>query len=88
MSSDDEAEITCRQFVELVTEYLEGALSATRRAELHAHLDECGGCSAYLEQMRATIAGLRGLAETGDLPEARVAALAAFREFHRDAAGS
>ncbi len=75
--------MTCREFVEIVTEYLEGALSAERRAELDAHIEECGGCSAYLAQMEQTIAGLRGLAERGELPATREAALAAFRAARR-----
>lgn len=83
MSHKSDAEISCREFVELVTEYIEGALSDARRAQLDAHIDACGGCTAYLEQMQQTIAGLSGLAERGELREPRAAALAAFREFHR-----
>ena len=78
-------EMTCREFVEIVTEYLEGALSAERRASLHAHIDECGGCSAYLKQMEQTIGALRGLDTNGISPEARNAAVAAFRA-HREGA--
>ena len=74
--------MSCREFVEIVTEYLEGALSEERLAALHAHIDECGGCTAYLSQMQQTIAGLRGLAVSGDLPQTVETALAAFREAH------
>jgi anti-sigma factor RsiW len=48
--------IVCKQAVELVTDYLEGALSRRDRARLEAHLAACPHCSAYLEQIRATIA--------------------------------
>ena len=48
--------IVCRQAVELVTDYLEGALSRRDRARLEAHLAACPHCSEYLDQMRATIA--------------------------------
>jgi anti-sigma factor RsiW len=48
--------IVCRQAVELVTDYLEGALSRRERARLEAHLAACPHCSQYLEQIRATIA--------------------------------
>ena len=71
--------MTCREFVEIVTEYLEGELSSERLAELDEHIHECGGCSAYLAQMRQTITALGWLAEDGELPETREAALAAFR---------
>lgn len=82
MSGGSDAEMTCREFVEVVTEYLEGALSDERRAALHAHIDACGGCTAYLAQMQQTIAGLRGLAISGDLPQTAERALDAFREAH------
>jgi anti-sigma factor RsiW len=72
--------MTCQEFVELVTEYLEGELSEARRAELHAHIDECGGCSAYLAQMRATIAALGGLSTENGFESTREQALQAFRE--------
>jgi anti-sigma factor RsiW len=72
--------MTCQEFVELVTEYLEGELSEARRAELHAHIDECGGCSAYLAQMRQTIAALGGLATENGFGPTREQALQAFRE--------
>jgi len=72
-------DISCREFVELVTEHLEGALSEERRAELHAHMDECGGCSRYLEQMRATIAALAALPPDNGFLESREAAMDAFR---------
>ena len=82
MTPRNATEMTCREFVEVVTEYLEGALSDERRAALHAHIDDCGGCTAYLKQMQQTIGALRGLAESGDLPATREAILAAFRAAH------
>ena len=58
--------LVCRQAVELMTDYLEGALSGRARARLEAHLADCPHCSAYLEQMRVTIAAL-GRVEPEDL---------------------
>ena len=72
-------EMSCQEFVELVTEYLEGALTEERRAELHAHIDECGGCSRYLQQMRDTIAALSTLPPDNGFLESREAAMEAFR---------
>ena len=47
--------LTCRELVELVTDYLEGMLLPAERAQFEAHIEECEGCSNYLDQMRATI---------------------------------
>ena len=48
--------LVCRKAVELVTDYLEGALSAAERARFEAHIADCPHCRTYLEQIRATIA--------------------------------
>jgi anti-sigma factor RsiW len=50
-----DADLACRELVELVTEYLDGALDVSARARLDAHLAECGGCERYLEQLRQTV---------------------------------
>jgi len=44
----------CRDVVELMTDYLEGALSRADRARFEEHISGCDGCRAYLEQLRAT----------------------------------
>lgn len=54
MSAPD-IEMSCDELVELVTDYLEGALEESERLRLEAHLAECDGCSVYLEQIRTTI---------------------------------
>jgi anti-sigma factor RsiW len=51
-------ELRCRAAVELMTDYLEGALSRRERARFEGHLAECSACLAYLDQMKATIATL------------------------------
>ena len=56
-------ELTCKQVVELVTAYLEGALSLEDRRRFDEHLAGCPFCTLYLEQMRETITAL------GHLPE-------------------
>ena len=48
----------CREAVELVTDYLEGALAERDRARLEVHLADCPHCSAYLAQMRMTLDAL------------------------------
>jgi anti-sigma factor RsiW len=74
------AELTeCAAVVELVTAYIEGELSDVQAAEVEAHLEMCPGCTAYFEQVRQTIAGVRTL-EATDLPAPlRDDLLAAFR---------
>jgi anti-sigma factor RsiW len=57
-------DIVCKEFVEEVTNYLEGKLSEAEERWTDEHLAQCDHCRAYLEQMCATIAALKGLRET------------------------
>ena len=50
-----EKQMTCKEVVDLVTDYLEGSLSAEIRMQMDRHLAVCDGCTAYLDQMRQTI---------------------------------
>ena len=50
--------VACREFVELVTEHLEGTLPEALERAVAAHLELCGPCAVYLEQMRRTSAAL------------------------------
>lgn len=76
-------ELSCAELVELVTDYLEGALSAADRERFDAHLGDCDGCSAYLDQMRKTVE-LTGRLREDDLdPRTTDALLATFREWKR-----
>ncbi|MDQ5874162.1 MAG: zf-HC2 domain-containing protein, partial [Actinomycetota bacterium] len=45
-------ELTCRELVELVTDYLEGGLTPEDRMRFEEHLLICEGCSAYVDQVR------------------------------------
>jgi Major Facilitator Superfamily/Putative zinc-finger len=47
-------ELVCQDFVELVTDYLDGVLPPERIAEVEAHLSGCDGCSEYLRQIGIT----------------------------------
>ncbi len=47
--------MNCRLLVELITEYLEGAMAPEDRRRVEAHLATCEGCTTYLEQFRTTI---------------------------------
>jgi anti-sigma factor RsiW len=73
------AEITCRELVELVTEYLEGVLTPAERTRFDEHVAACASCAAYLEQMRATRRVLGTPTESSISAEARATLLHAFR---------
>jgi anti-sigma factor RsiW len=77
MSAQDE--MTCRELVEVLTDYLEGALASEDRQRLEEHLDACPYCAEYVEQMRLTIDSLGGISEESIAPEKREELLAAFR---------
>jgi anti-sigma factor RsiW len=64
-------ELVCQQVVELVTDYLEGALPRSQRRRLEAHLAACEHCTEYLAQMRATIELTGRLREEDLSPEMR-----------------
>jgi anti-sigma factor RsiW len=61
-------DLVCREAVALVTDYLEGALSRRDRRRFEAHLRGCPNCSAYVEQIRETIA-LTGSVDADALPD-------------------
>lgn len=76
-------DVTCRELVELVTAYLEGALPGGERARFEAHLAVCEGCRDYLRQMEQVAATAGRLREEDLEPGARDALLAAFRGWKR-----
>ena len=75
--------ISCREVVELVTDYLDGALTPDERERFEAHLAACDPCVVYVEQIRTTkrIAAAAE-AELEHRPD-RDGLLAAFHEFRR-----
>jgi anti-sigma factor RsiW len=83
MSAALPGDLECRELVELVTEYLEGALTPEERTRFELHLAICPGCAAYVRQLRATLGASRRLSE-GSLPdETRARLLTAFRDWKR-----
>jgi anti-sigma factor RsiW len=76
-----EPELTCKELVELVTEYLENELTPVDRARFEAHVAICPGCQTYLEQMQTTIHSLGYLPEESLTAEGRDQLLAAFRQW-------
>ena len=74
-------ELACIEVVELVTDYLEGAMPARKRRLLEQHLTACDGCTAYVEQMRRTIATTGRLRAEDIPPELEERLLVAFESW-------
>jgi predicted anti-sigma-YlaC factor YlaD len=74
-------ELTCMELVEIVTNYLEGVMPPADVARFEEHLADCEGCTAYLDQMRTTIALTGRLREEDISPAAREELLAVFRDW-------
>ncbi len=75
------AALTCEEFVELVTDYLEDVLDPAARARFEEHAAACPGCEIYLDQIRVTVAAT-GTLTVDDLdPVARDRLLDAFRDW-------
>jgi predicted anti-sigma-YlaC factor YlaD len=73
----------CIQLVELVTDYLEGALAETDRANFEKHLALCGSCRIYLEQMRLTLRALGRIEPERVSAEALATLQKAFRDWKK-----
>jgi len=79
--------LSCRELVELVTDYLEGALSPDQHSRFEAHVAGCVNCAAYLRQMRETLALLGTLPADALSREAEEELRAAFRDWQAGTAG-
>ncbi len=75
-------EIACQEFVELVTDLLEGALAENLERAVGAHLALCAPCVEYLAQMRATTAALAQLPTPSLPPAVRAELLEVFTQLH------
>ena len=72
-------QIACRDLLELITGYLDGALPADVHAAIEEHVSACEGCTAVLEEFRLTIAMTGTLTEEQITPAQRDTMLTAFR---------
>ena len=83
MSASTPRDVSCRELVELLTDYLEGVLTPDETAAVDRHLELCDGCASYLDQLRVTINAL-GAVTLETLPDDAVDELLdAFRELLR-----
>jgi len=78
-----ESEITCKDLVELVTDYLDDRMPAEQRLRFEEHIAFCSPCAVYLEQMRQTISVTGALREEDLDQESRDAMLSVFKDFPR-----
>lgn len=75
--------LTCKELVEIITDYLEGGLAPEERLRFEEHLVVCNGCATYLDQMRQTVAVTGRLREEDLDPHARDELLRTFREWRQ-----
>lgn len=75
------AGLTCREFLDFLMDYLDGALPADSQGRFASHVEDCADCAAYLSSYRSTLTLLESVAkdaEAGvpaDVPEPLVAAV-------------
>jgi anti-sigma factor RsiW len=86
MTTPDLGGLTCKEIVELVTDYLEGVLPVDMRRRFDQHLSVCHPCVVYLDQMRQTVATLGKLSEDSISQPALDTLLEHFRRWPRDRA--
>ena len=79
-SPDD---MSCKELVELVTDYLEGALSPADQRRFELHMSKCEGCKLYIDQIRLTIKAAGQLTEDSINPAVKDELLAAFRDWKK-----
>ncbi len=48
-------EYSCQEMIEVVTNYLDGALPPDEQQRFERHVSYCAGCNTYLDQIRETI---------------------------------
>jgi hypothetical protein len=83
MSGAVPGELTCKEVVELVTDYFEDRLSTAANRRFELHVCSCTGCRVYLAQMRALVRAAGRLAEADLSPAVREDLLRTFRQWKR-----
>lgn len=73
--------LSCKDLVELVTDYFEGALAPADHLRFEVHIAACRGCDSFLLQMRQTVTLLGSLPEASVDPAARETLLTIFRDW-------
>ena len=76
--------ITCQEFVEMVTDYLENVLLPETRKQFEEHAELCPGCETYLQQIQQTIVMMRRIGEETPTPETKQKLLEVFHQLKRE----
>ena len=71
--------LTCKEFVEMVTDYLDGTMTIGKRIRFHWHLGMCLGCRIYIRQMKQTIRAMGQLPQEPAPPSIREELVRRFR---------
>lgn len=79
--------LTCKEFVELLTDYLEGSMSLWTRVRFQLHLGLCRGCRHYLQHMKQTIRTLGRLPSEPPPPAVQDELLRRFRSWKQERPG-
>ena len=80
-SRPHDGELSCRELVELVTDYLEGVLPTREHARFESHVPGCEHCTEYVLQMRHVVGLLCQLTPETPSPEAKANLRAVFRRW-------
>lgn len=72
---------TCEMLANLVTDYLEGALSTAESQRFEVHLQRCPPCETYLVQFRRTITACGQVNLESIDPQVKSALLSAFEDW-------
>ena len=75
---------TCKEVVELATEYADGAMTAPEMTQFEMHLNFCDGCFTFVEQIRTTAAVAGRLPEEQIPKTTKAKLLQAFRDWKRE----
>jgi len=76
-------DMSCKELVELVTDYLEGSLSPADLRRFDLHIAKCDWCKIYIEQIRLTIKAAGKLSEDSIPPRVQNELLAVFRDWKK-----
>ncbi len=73
---------SCQEVANLMTDYLDGALSLSQRVRFHMHLGLCFACRNFLNQMKYTVATLQQLPPDPIPPPVKAELLRRFQDWH------
>jgi anti-sigma factor (TIGR02949 family) len=76
-------EFRCQEMIEVITNYLDGAMPPDERQRFERHLSYCAGCSTYVDQMRETIRQTGTVPRESLPPALRERIVAQFRTWKR-----